>query len=242
MSLSEDDLMLVSAYHDGELDPATAAQVRARLKAEPELRAALDGIAEISAALGGLRPASATEPTPVTSMPAPRRFGWRPLALAASVAVAIGLGALGLGDRAAAPVTPLDWHRHFAAQQYAVGQPAAATRWMGQGPDLSSADLALVDVSREDGGALFLHYAGVNGCRLTFGTHDIAPVLTGAEGLLTDRWSIGKLHYTLLAAGMDADRFTAIARLLRDETRTDQPEDQLLAEVRDATRRAEPCA
>jgi len=237
MSLSDDDLMLVNAYHDGELDRATAAHVRARLKAEPELRAALDGVEEVSAALGGLRPARAAAPSPQ-----PRRPGWRPLALAASLALAVGLGALGLGERDAAPVTPLDWHRHFAAQDYAVGRLAAATRWMGQGPDLASADLTLVDVSRQDGGAVFLHYAGLNGCRLTFGTHDAAPERAAVPGLLTDGWSIGQLHYTLLAAGMDADRFAAIARLLRDETRTDRPEDQLLAEVRDATRRAEPCA
>ena len=35
MSLSDDDLMLVNAYHDGELDRATAKHVRALLKAEP---------------------------------------------------------------------------------------------------------------------------------------------------------------------------------------------------------------
>ncbi|MHA3980634.1 anti-sigma factor [Halovulum sp. GXIMD14794] len=241
MSLSEEDLMLVSAYHDGELDPDTAARLRARLGTESELRAALDGVAEISSALGGLRPETVETSAPV-QLPVRRGIPWRPLALAASVAIAVGLGAWGLGERATSPETPLGWHRHFTAQDYGGDGLDATTRWMGQGPDLSSAELTLVDIGRADAGALFLHYAGKNGCRLTFGTHDVMPDLLGGEGLLTEIWSAGDLHYSLLAVGMDADRFAAISELLREETRGARPEEPLIAGVRDATQRAAPCA
>ncbi|WP_112323543.1 anti-sigma factor family protein [Oceanibium sediminis] len=242
MMISDDDLELVSAFHDGELDPAQAGVLRARLEREPALREALDGIQGVSAALKGLRPDIAALPGPVATR-APKLAV---LAIAACLALTVALVSVTFGARSSAPATPLDWHGHFVAQSYVgdgVLHPAAGTRWMGQQPDLSAANLTLVDFAKAGSGGFFLHYSGVNGCRLTFGTHTAAPRLPGRDpDLLIASWSGGELHYSVLAVGMDADRFHAIAALLKEDTERESPAAPLFAAARDATNQAVPCA
>lgn len=241
MTLSEDDLVLVGAFHDGELDPADAARIRDRLAREPELREALAGIREVSAALKALRPGVAP-----LAEPAPRPARHRKLAMAAAVAAAVALGGLVFGLRAPAPGTPLRWHEHFVAQSYTTDgrlDPVPVSKWIGQEPDLASANLTLVDVAREGPRDLFLHYSGVNGCRLTFSITALPATLSALPpALLVETWSDGELNYSVLAIGMDRGRFRAIAELLRGETRDEPPGTQLFAAVRDATRQGAPCA
>lgn len=241
MSLSDDDLALIGAYHDGELDAETAAHVAARLTDDAELREALAGIQEISAALSALSP---TEAHKRPDRAAPFR-PWAVLA-AASLAAVVVIGSLLFAFAPSSPKTPLDWHQHFLAQTYLEGgelKPLPVTKWVGDGPDLSVANLTLVDIAREGDANVFLHYSGVNGCRLTFAVQDGAPELPpSSSSLLSDLWSDGDLYYSVLAIGMDEGRFHAVTKLLRERTRLERMDDNMFVAVRRATERAVPCA
>lgn len=243
MTLSDDDLALVSAFHDGELDPPTTRRMRARLRDEPALRNALDEVREVSGALRALRPPQVAESVPAAGLGTPLKA-----ALAASVvlALALGIGGLLYDGRTPAPATPVEWHSHFVAQSYGadgVLRPAAATQWIGREPDLSAANLTLVDIANHTSGGVFLHYSGLNGCRLTFGTHGAAPALPQpTSDFLAVGWAVGEVHFSVLAVGMDAGRFRAIAALLKQETRRDLPGQKLYAQVRQARIPTVPCA
>ncbi len=241
MSLPDSDLELVSAFHDGELEPGEARRFRARLESEPELRAALEEIRETSSALRRLRPKTGLPRT----VEAGARRPWH--ALAASLAAAAILAAvLFQGLAPGEPRTPLDWHEAFAAKRYETGDgagPVPVSKWIGLQPDLSAANLRLVDMAGDAERSLYFHYAGVNNCRLTFGAHAVAPEpARPRDGLLAEAWSDGEMHYTLIAVRMDRNRFDAVARLLRERTRIEQASDGTLAAARQATRDAVPCA
>ncbi len=241
MNLSERDLALVSAYLDGELDGDTVRLIRERLQQEPELRQALAGFQEISEALRALRPAQ-----PLLQPRADAAFGRRKLLVAASLVCLVLLGGLLVVGGMQSFDTPLDWHERFLAQDYMNQdklEPVVITKWIGQGPDLTSANLTLVDVGQDSEGSVFLHYAGLNGCRLTFGTHLKKPMMPDASPrTLSVSWSFGGFQYSLLAIGMDGARFQAITDLLKEKSREDQPDGQLFAVVREKTRQAAPCA
>lgn len=241
MAVSDDDFARLSAFHDGELDGAATAAISARLAAEPDLREALAGIAELSEALRALRPAVEAPTRRLVRLP----LGWG-MALAATIVAVALLGVLVRGGIPGGADTPAEWHRHFLAQSYDADgtlAPTPAVRWVGNEPDLSLAHLTLVDLARERSGDVYLHYSGFHGCRLTFGTHPTTPKLgASAEGLLVASWSSGGLHYSLLAEGMDAARFHAIAALLKEETKQGRPDSSLLYAMRDTTEHARPCA
>ncbi|WP_343116691.1 hypothetical protein [Ostreiculturibacter nitratireducens] len=241
MTLSDSDLERANAFHDGELEPEEAERFRARLAKDPELRQALEEIREVSSALRALRPETALHASKATR----KRRPWR--TVAASVATAaILIGGLVMGAAPDDPRAPLDWHNAFVAKRYDVREGAGAvpvSKWIGQQPDLSSANLTLVDMAGDVEREFYLHYAGVNDCRLTFGAHAAAPdPIRPQEGLLTDEWNDAEFHYTLIAVGMDRGRFDSIASLLREHTRIDRPDDGTLVAVREATRDAVPCA
>ena len=241
MKLSDDDLSLVSAYLDGELDPETALGVRDRLDREPDLQEALAGFRELSEALSALRPA----PPDKQLLKNATSGKWKTL-VAASLVCLLFLGSLIVAGRMQPPETTLEWHQHFLSQNYINEEklkPVAITKWIGPDPDLSAANLTLVDVGQDNEGDVFLHYAGLNGCRLTFGTHAKQPKLPRASlDILSAGWSTGELQYSLLAIGMDGARFRALTELLKEKTRRDDPDTRLFAMVREKTQQATPCA
>lgn len=234
---------LLNAYHDGELDRREAAALRARLRRDPVLQAALDEVKEVSSALKPLRPAA---PAPVSFAPAPdaKRFqaGFIPAAAAAVVIIA---GAF-LYKGPDTAETPLDWHRTFANRSYPAAHmenPTPVSQWIGNDLDLSSANLTLVDVVTLDGGDTYLHYTGVNGCRLTIGAFSSPPVLPAAsDSVMVQAWSVGRTYYSILAEGMDRGKFVAISHLLEDQTDGKSEYGDALAAVRDAAKNAVPCA
>lgn len=234
---------LLNAYHDGELDRRAASALRARLRRDPVLQASLDEIKELSSALKPLRPAA---PAPARLGPEPdaKRFqaGFIP---AAAAAVAIIAGAF-LYNGSDTVETPLDWHRTFASRSYPAHQidnPTPVSQWIGNDLDLSSANLTLVDVVTLDGGDTYLHYTGVNGCRLTIGAFSSPPVLPAvSDRVLVQAWSVGRIYYSILAEGMDRRKFVAISHLLEDQTDGKPEYGEALVAVRDAAKNAVPCA
>ena len=234
----------LNAYYDGELDAAAKEELDARLRKEPELQAALQDIRDLSSALKPLHPVRPAATAPRAS-PWPRRAGLA-AAIAASVAVLFAVFAasqIRLSDPAPGP---LDWHQNFASRAYSVQQTDNVTpvaQWMGRDFDLSSANLTLVDVAMPENGDIQLHFSGVNGCRLTVGIYADPPVLPAAASEIAMRsWSVGAIHYSMLAEGMDPGKFSAIYRLLVNQTKDHRKDTETLVAVRDATRSAVPCA
>lgn len=232
----------LNAYRDGELSLGEAASVRARLRTDPVLRAALDEIVELSSALKPLHPA-----TPVVTgrNPDGRWFaaGFIPAAAAAAVII---LGAV-LYNAPDPVKSPLDWHHTFASRSYSGNLDDAraipVSQWIGDDLDLTSANLTLVDIVTVEDGDSYLHYSGVNGCRLTVGAFSSPPVLpVVSDGVMVQAWSVGNIYYSILADGMDRGKFTAISHLLEEQTKGEPEFGEALFAVRDAAKSAVPCA
>ena len=231
----------LNAYHDGELNWREAAAVRSQLRKDSTLRAALDEITELASALKPLHPAT---PVETVRNPDVRWFaaGFIPAA-AAAVAIIVGAVLYNAPD----PVkSPLDWHRTFAVRSYSVelsDSPTPVSQWIGNDLDLTSANLTLVDVVTLDGGSTYLHYSGVNGCRLTVGATSSPPVLPDAsDRVMVQAWTVGSIYYSMLAEGMDRSKFTAISHLLEDQTEGKPEHGGAVLAVRDAASTAVPCA
>ncbi len=231
----------LNAYHDGELNWREAAAVRSQLRKDPALRAALDEIVELASALKPLHPA-----TPVVTgrNPDARWFaaGFIPAA-AAALAILVGAVLYNAPD----PVkSPLDWHHTFASRSYPAklsDGPTPVSQWIGNDLDLTSANLTLVDVVVLEGGDSYLHYTGVNGCRLTVVASSSPPVLpTASDKVMVQAWSVGDIYYSMLAEGMDRRKFTAISHLLEEQTEGEPEYGEALFAVRKAAENALPCA
>jgi len=249
--LSETDWELINAYADGELPAEDKLEISLRLTHDTVLAAALAEVHATKAALLLIRPAE--EPAP----PARDKSGVRRLALAASLAAAVALGAFyqfgGVGEdwRDA----PADLHAVLSANTYVLPEggvmPVVSTARIGDLEvfDLSSSRLTLVDVittRHDDRDVVAMHYRGRRGCRLT---------VVALEALLDDplqlparhdglgaRWSVGRAHFYVLANGMDRDRFDTIAAYAKAESHRLDRLNTLELAMRDATNKAQPCA
>lgn len=196
----------LSAYLDGELDPAQAAELESRLAQDPALAAALDAVSDLLVALRGLDevdpPSGYAErlrarlaetraaPANVIDLAGrpPRRTPWRQrwLAVSSAAAVAVLLGLLGgivmrggqvpVPETAQAPAPGVDLQRQ-AAEGDASGQ---ATRL----PTLSVARPAIVDAETPlaDEGAVRAHLAGLPAAKGLLGT-PVDQVPTLADGV-----------------------------------------------------------
>jgi anti-sigma factor RsiW len=251
--LSETDWELINAYADGELPADDTAAISRRLAHDSALAAALAEVQATKAALSLIRP------TAVAAVPPPpvrHRFGVRRLALAASVAAAVALGAFyqfgNFGD--AWHDAPAELHAALSAKTYVIppsgALPVISTARIGNIEvfDLSSSRLTLVDVRstrRDDRDVVAMHYRGRRGCRLTVVAlealpGDPTPLPSHYDGLGA-RWSVGRAHFYLLASGMDRARFDAITAYAKAESRRLDRGDQLELAMRDATDKAQPC-
>jgi anti-sigma factor RsiW len=251
-NVNDQDWELLNAYLDGELSAPDAAAIARRIAGDPTLSAALADIRELSRTLRQLRPPAAQAPAPnpvphPASMPtiAPRRAAWRPLALAAAVAVATVFAGALYFLQPGQPDSPAAWHKAFLARAYSVplSDPVQPVRLFGlQGvPDLASANLTLVDRRNGADGAMALHYTGRNGCRLTLTAgFDAAPVAMIRGGIMRSSWIAGGIDYMVLANGMDMARFDAISLYIRQLTGQSAQPATVLA-MRLATERAVPC-
>ena len=242
--LNERDWELVNAFHDGELGAAERRALETRLGQEPALKAALDSVREISGSLGALRPALAeTHPATRASSPAKRNSQaarwWIGGAVAAGLALAIVLGSNQFTRE-----TPYDIHRELAAESFGVDaanvRRAATVSGIGI-PDLAAANLAPVAFRTFEDGSV-THYAGANGCRLTyFRARDGLDAMPRPDGFLSASWTTSDgLHHEAIATGMDQTKFDAIAAYLDLVTRQ-ETNGEVVAALSEATRAAGPC-
>lgn len=242
--LSTKDWELVNAYHDGELAAEDARLLEMRLQAEPALASALESVSAVSGSLGALRPEFVktsfvlTASTPDQSRRHPVRW-MAGAALAASLAAAMFLGA----DLFKEP-TLYDLHRDLAGESFSVDAADArliASTGGAGAPDLGGANLTPVAFKVLEGGRV-THYSGRNGCRLSYFQGDPAfhdgTVPNNAQSAT---WTTSPdVRHTIVATGMDPNRFDAIAAYLKMTTKR-QSSEEVVASLSEATTSSVPC-
>lgn len=236
--ISERDWEAVNAYRDGELPDLARRAFERRIYREPDLAAALAEVTRLHGALAALRPAPASP----GAAPARPRAALTWLA-AGAVIVVIGLGGY-LATRAGTGLSPQDLHAAFAGAPVEALPEARIRQVRAFGaaglPDLSAARLVPVAVRSLSDTRVAAHYAGENGCRLTLVADGNGAELTLPEGANFARWQTERAAYALVATGMDAARFAAVARYVRDALdQTASPGTRLA--LKDATDAAPPC-
>lgn len=235
--IAQHDWNALNAYSDGELPDADVIALEARLRTDPVLQEALDQIQGIGLALKPLRPdvIAGPERTKIS------KWSYKHLAIAASIALVFVFGGYSL-LKPTTGFSPTDLHHAFLRQQFDVNQDKLQ-RVIARTdlPDLAGANLTLVADVTDRNKIQALHYAGRNGCRLTLtiagdGAADVKP----ASNLLLASWEANSVRYTLLATGMDSNRFAAIADFVRDHYERQAQPANVIA-MRDATETAVPC-
>jgi anti-sigma factor RsiW len=249
--VSETDWELINAYADGELSAGDRESIARRLTHDAALSAALAEVQTAKAALSLMRPKE--QP----AAPAARGLWLRRGAIAASLAAAIALGAVYQFGQAGRDWrdAPMELHDAFSANSYVLPESAAlpviSTARIGDVTafDLSSSRLTLVDVQssrQSERDVVAMHYRGRNGCRLTVVALETAKgdpeTLPARHDGLGARWSIGGVHYYVLASGMDRNRFDAIAAFAKAESERMNRADDLRLALLSATEQARPCA
>lgn len=243
IELSDRDWERINAFHDGELNDAETREIAARIKAEPALAEALREVRSVSASLGALRPAldgfASGEQTRHAN------DNWRPFRWLAGGAVAAVIAiAVVLGPKLASEPTAFKIHAEFAGEPFAIEAsdllPAAAVR-AADWPDLSATALTPVSLKTWVGGQA-VHYAGRNGCRLTYfrGAFRLDVDGSGAGGQVASWTTTDKVRHAIVATGMDQGKFDAIANYLKLLTRQ-QASEQMMAALADTTASAERC-
>jgi len=242
--LSKEDWDCVNAYHDDAFSPEDAKTFETRLRNEPVLAAALAEVTGISRGLRALRPVI-TE-TPIYQNEAARtgpghtaaRFWCIGGSLFASVLLVIALGIEHIG-----PKTPLEVHKAFVEQQFDVDRSfnrSVRSSASPDQPDLTGGNLTSVALQEFQEWSV-AHYAGRNGCRVSYFRGRGTLVLPPDRQAQISAWStIDGMQHAIIATGMDAHRFDAIAAYLHQTTKQ-LAIDHMYASMVDATERATPC-
>jgi hypothetical protein len=229
--MSEEDWELVNAYSDGELSQRDRRVFEQRLKSEPDLASALNCVRDVSRSLAPLHPRTVYETGKRPRAP----WKWAASGLIAASILGAVIAAT-LETRAGATKI----HSAFLDQTFAgvaddLHRVARGTVF----PDLGLANLTFVAARETDLGTA-VHYAGQRGCRLTFLIMDepVRPALNRDTQLY--QWDVAGKYFAILATGMDAGKFSAIAEYLKQKTReTARPATDLA--LRDATQSASRC-
>lgn len=221
MAYDSDEWRLLNGYADGELSETEATAFEQRLAAQPDLKRNLEELRALKGKLATMAPGPVVKNAPVSP---PRRLGTR-LAIAATVA-AIAILSTTVVMLRGEPTTWIE-HAHALhaeqAQRAYVVEERHIVQTVSSGhtlefraPDLTASRLYLVDIATsnwEGREAIALHYRGLRGCRLTI-------VAIEAEGKLdalaaaTDgsrTWQYDGFAFTVIAEGMDANRFASVA-------------------------------
>lgn len=233
--LSDKDWELVNAFHDGELSAKDAKAFQKRVRQDADLAAALADISRASASLKPLRPD--------TTQPQHRAVLKKGVVLAGALAACIAVFAFADLSSTTPPLTPLDLHLSLQERAFAVTtadiRNVAVASQMGV-HDLSGANLTPVFAKDIEQGHL-AHYAGVNGCRLSYfkgeGTFEL-PSGIAAQAIA---WTTTDgAHHAIIATGMDFGKFDAIAAYLQHITH-DLAQQTVYAALQNATENAMPC-
>lgn len=244
-ALTDQDWEQLNAYHDGELQPDAAQAFRARIAEEPELATALASLSEVSTGLAAMRPAL---PDSMSALNENRteiaNTNRRPMrwviggTVAASLLVAVIFGAGQFRTD-----TPLEVHTSLSDQAFNYERNAViptASSGSLDVPDLEGANLVPAVLQDFEDGTV-AHYVGRNGCRLSyFRVDNQIEMPLASQGQSTAWTTADGIHHAIIATGMDADKFEAIASYLLTVTRLDAAT-EVYAALTTATETAAPC-
>lgn len=243
----------LSAYVDGELTPAEAADVARAAAQDRAIAAQIASLREMKAAIADLMPAVTLQ---MPEKPKRGPFALPAMAAAASLAAMLILGVLLYGHVDQRPGTPLatlfeTHHRDWTFDRAKPESGLARVDYVGSQPeilDLSAAQLAFA--GRESfvhGGRTLdrLGYEGTRGCRLSlFKIPQEVEIAADAfpPPLHARVWTSGENSFLLMAQGMASRRFEELATVIEKAIRSQRPFDaetrQQLARARAASR---PC-
>jgi len=233
-STRNEDLQRLNALIDGELPPAEHAALAARIAAGRDLARAHATLARLKACV-----VDGVERGPVPQVPQLRAAPWRRAAGLAAAAAAAAVLALAIVAEYRRP-PPESRPRHAAdAAVVLAALPASPVI-----PDLAEAGLVLVGTEVEtvaETPLLLAAYRGPRGCRLELRVRAAAAMVPPTRGSSRRAWAVGDLGYELVAFGMPAERFAAVADAAEAATRTVRPIEPTLTRVREARRSAAPC-
>lgn len=229
----------INAYVDRELDASTAASVAAAIARDPSLAARVATISKLKAESISLPVAEGAPAIPVRSRQRRLAASWRPVAMAASIALLFAVGtaawllrASGADPLATTVAAERDWLSGATPEASGAGvRIAVQTGASDSLPDLSAAELRLAYLAADpvsDGRrGLFAGYVGPHGCRLGLwigrGTGHSTPAAADVDDVRVRRWSADGASYALMSRGMDTsrlDRFAAVVADLASPGRT----------------------
>jgi anti-sigma factor RsiW len=228
------DLQRLNALIDGELPPAEHAALAARIAAGRDLAQAHATLARLKASI-----VEGAADGPAPSLPPLRAFSWKRsagFAGAATAAAALMLAIIAeYGQRAS--------ESHLQSRPDAAIVLAALPA-LPVVPDLAVAGLQLVGTEVETVAGVSLlvaAYRGPRGCRLELRVHPSAATVPPTRGTSRRAWTVGELGYELVAFGMPAQRFAAVAGAAEAATRAGRMPDTGEGRLREARRGAPPC-
>lgn len=254
MTISEYEWEKLNAFVDEELPKEEAVAFEEALLSRPDLQEEHMVLLSIKS---GLRNIIDEKCVPIEdSLPFSRQFsGMRKIAAAIAGLMLIGslyLGWASIGESSKS--IALDLHAAFSSKTYILSE--AETKHTVSSfrygdidiPDLSASALTLADVvakSVDNKEVIAMHYRGQRGCRLTLvavdGLDEAANEKFG--NMLRRHWQAGSFHFSLIAVGMDKDRFHSIADFVSASTqRSIQKLDSLRMAMKDSYESAFPCA
>ena len=228
-----DAIERLNALIDGELPPAEHAALADRIAAGRDLAQAHATLARLKACI-----VESADETPVAGIVLPpvpprrRAFGLAGAALAAAAAVLLAVFAWMPGQQPAR--TPL--------AEIAPMVTLAALPQTPVIPDLASTGLKLVGGEVEHAGGtavLVAAYRGPRGCRLELRVRPVATDVPPTVGTSRKVWTAGDLAYELVAFGMPAARFAAVAAAAQAATGGNRPDTE--NRLREARLQAPPC-
>lgn len=227
---SLDTVERLNALIDGELPPSEHAALAAELATRPDLAHAHATFAQLKACI-----VESVGESPAIALPRRKPRLMKPLFAAAAAACVLLAAAAYQFVREADPVQSAD----VASMLTRVSLPTAPVV-----PDLTSAGLKLVGGEVEHVGGtsmLVAAYRGPRGCRLELRVRPAAAVVPPTVGTSRKAWDVGDLAYELVAFGMPASRFAAVAAAAEASTRAGQMPQDANGRLREASLAAPPC-
>lgn len=237
-----DDLERLNAFIDGEVSPAERAEIAARLASDRGFARSHAVLVRLKAGVAEF--ADTLVPDEMPAAPARRHGLRRRLSFTAGIAAsaaAVVLLVAGIYFGIKPPRQPDRAFDSHAIERLIV---QAALPSLPAVPDLSAGGMTLsgVEVREEaDRPMLVATYSGPRGCRLELRVRDRLAGETAGDGTSRHGWTVGKLHYQLVAFGMPEVRFALIAGAAERQSRINAAPgaDDRLREARSA---APPCA
>ncbi|MCC6949465.1 MAG: hypothetical protein IT539_17040 [Bradyrhizobiaceae bacterium] len=206
---SQDELLL-NALVDGELSPRERAAAASRLASDREFARAYAVLMRLKASV-----VEGAEEAGTVAVRLPRQRDRRIAVAAGVAAVLVALIAGGAMDWLVEREAPQAEIATQTVKLVSFTQPAVL-------PDLVPAGLKLTATATQrgtNGEVLIATYLGPRGCRLELRVQRAEGAVVTADGTDRRNWQVGDLVYQLVAYGMPAERFIAVAEAAERATR-----------------------